>query len=87
MIRPEIITLGVFLVVWGGIGFIIPMADNGWTASTFDQLCQTEVGQEEVSFSNPFGPCQVSRYLIINNFAYLGVGIGLIITGSVIKIF
>ena len=81
----EIIALGGFFIVWAGVGFTVPIADNGWSVSTFDQLCQADVDQYEISLIDGFGPCQVSSYLIINNYAYLGVGIGLVITGSISK--
>ena len=85
MIKQKLIVLGAFLIIWGGIGFVIPIADNGWSIFTFDQLCGADLGQEDVVFSDAIGPCQVSRYLIVNNYAYLGAGVGLVITGSLAR--
>ena len=85
MIKHELIALGGFFIIWGGLGFVIPVADNGWSSFTFDQLCNAYLGQEDVVFSDAIGPCQVSRYLIVNNYAYLGVGVGLVITGSLAR--
>ena len=77
-----LIALGGFFVTWGIIGFVIPIADNGWSPMTFDNLCQIDYGDEQVEISNAFGPCQVSKYLIVNNYAYIGVGAALIFTSS-----
>jgi hypothetical protein len=77
------LALGGFFMVWGMIGFVTPLSNNGFTTMQIDNFCQSLSSEKEIIVENSFGPCQVSRFLMMNSYGYLIFGAGIVGVSSI----
>ena len=70
-------------MVCGMIGFVIPLSNNGFTTMQIDDLCQSLSSEKEILVENSFGPCQISRFLMMSSYGYLFFGAGIVGVSSI----
>lgn len=78
MEKKIFLALGSFFMVWGIIGFVIPLSNNGYTTMQIDSYCQSLSSEKEIQVVDFFGPCQMSRFLMVNSYGYLIFGAGIV---------
>ncbi len=65
-------------MIWGIIGFVTPLSNNGFTTMQIDSYCQSLSSEKEIQVEGFFGPCQMSSFLMMNSYGYLIFGAGIV---------
>jgi len=77
------VILGIIIMIFGSIAFVVPINDMGWTMSDADKVCKSPLGAIGQAFSGEKGQegCRmISQLVLLASFLEI-VGIILIVFG------
>lgn len=71
-----LVIVGILLIVFGFIGFLIPISNSGLTVLEADKLCQKESDSFSQSENEKPKVCEYTKFF---NSIYFFIGVGLVL--------
>ena len=79
------VAAGIVLIALGVIGYLYPITNIG-SASDVNDMCNSAIGQfgKELNAQIKVN-CQISKYIVLGSYVFMGVGALLVIVGAVYR--